>query len=108
MRQEFATHMLNKLWFVYRHAKGNDPKVHIYLFYDGQDAKHDIYRNSVASFAICLLCRFLPLTSMLFQVQDGLMGSIKEIGHQSLIQYSPWQPLRYMFTCILVLLLIYT
>jgi hypothetical protein len=31
MRQEFATRMLDKLRFVYRHAKGNDPKVHIYF-----------------------------------------------------------------------------
>jgi len=107
MRQEFATHMLEKLRFVYRHAKGNDPKVHVYLFYDGRHAKRDIYRNSVASFAVLLLCRLLLLTSMLFRVRDGSMGSIKKIGHRSLVQYSPWQPLRCVFTRILVLLLIY-
>jgi hypothetical protein len=32
MRQEFASHMLDKLRFVFRYAKGDDPKVHVYCF----------------------------------------------------------------------------
>ena len=108
MRQGFAMHMLDKLRFVYRHAKGNDPKVHVNLFYNVRLTKHDLCRNSVASFVVLLSCRLSPLTSMLFRVRNGSMGSMKGIHHRRLVQHLAWQPLRYVITHISNLLLIYT
>ena len=100
MRQVFATHMLEKLWFVYCQAKGNDAKV-IYFLQTIQHANYDIYRNSTAFFMAPLSSRLSLLTTMPFQAQDGTMGSIKENHHQNLIQHLPLQQLWYVITHIM-------
>jgi hypothetical protein len=70
----------------------------MYLLRLGYAELNTIFRNSAASFAILLSCRLSPLTSMLFRVRNGSMGSMKEIHHRRLIQHLAWQPLRYVIT----------
>jgi len=100
MRQEFATHMLEKLRFVYRQAKGNDAKV-IHFLCTIQHANYDIYRNSAASFAAPLSSRLSLLTTMPFRAQDGSTGSMKENRHRSLVQHLLLQRLRCVITHIM-------
>src|ERR1700722_7180611 len=100
MRQEFATHMLEKLRFVYRQAKGNDAK-EIHFLCTIQHANYDIYRNSAASFAAPLSSRLSLLTTMPFWAQDGSTGSMKENRHRSLVQHLLLQRLRCVITHIM-------
>lgn len=108
MRQEFATHMLDKLRFVYRHNRGDDKKVSLYLLHDMQHTKHVLFRNSVASFATHSSCRLSLSTSMPFLVRDGSMDSMKKISRRSLVECSPWLLLRYAVIQIIDFLLIHS
>jgi hypothetical protein len=70
--------------------------------------EHDSCRNSMASFAILLSCKHLRHTSHSLRVQNGSMGSTKEISLQCLVQHFVWQPLRYVTAHIIGLLLMHS